>query len=73
MSRSRRHTKIFGGSNAPTEKQHKASMNRAHRVGERVRLQAEGEDHTPTTRSTEYGPKDGKTYWRGASARDMRK
>lgn len=79
MSRSRRKTPIFG--NAAGAESEKADKRRNH-ARERARLRAEiarGQvDDTPVIDRRQVSnvaamAKDGRHYWRSASAKDMRK
>jgi hypothetical protein len=75
MSRSRRKTPIFGMTTAETEKRDKRIANRRLRAHERVAM-ASGAEIVPGIRdvsSVWTFDKDGKRYWRGAEAADMRK
>jgi hypothetical protein len=67
MSRRHKHVPIFDHTKKESEAWDKAAWHRRHRVSERVRLQAEGEDYTARSHrersSTWSMAKDGKHYW----------
>lgn len=73
MSRSHRHTPIFGNC-ADSERQFKAYEHRRERRAVKAVLDEDGDYPAPKAFGSPWaGPKDGKTFWRGAEAKDMRK
>jgi hypothetical protein len=74
MSRSRRKKKIFGISTAETEKQFKAQEHSRERANVRDALNSDREIPHPKKFGNRWaGPKDGRQYWKKATAKDMRK
>lgn len=74
MSRSTRRTKIFGNSLGISDKPHKVTAHRQERRAVSVALTIRGEP--PISKefgNPAVGPRDGKSYWPNATARDMRK
>ena len=75
MSRSVKKTPIFGHTTAASEKQDKQRWNRAFRRVCKILVQKQEETPIKISAITEIwsGNKDGKTYWRGANKKNMRK
>lgn len=74
MSRSHRHTPIFGNTCKDSERQFKAAEHRRERRVVKATLDEDGNCPAPKEFGSPWaGPKDGKHYWRGAEAKDMRK
>ena len=78
MSRSRRKTPIFGHTSAESDAEWKAQSARALRRSVKQMLNATLDTTAFPGKRRELAnpwsaPKDGKHWWRGAAARDMRK
>lgn len=78
MSRSYRHSPIFGVTTTASERQFKATEHQRerHHVRQRLRIAADDTDHRLHRRpfgNPWNGPKDGKVYCARAAGRDMRK
>lgn len=75
MSRSRRNTPIFGNTRAPSERVDKDIWHRKFRRVSRSAIKAGWEvlPHFRDMSSPWKMDKDGKRWWGGAQARDMRK
>lgn len=78
MSRSYRHIPVFGVTTAASEKQFKAAEHRRerHHVRQRLRVAIDDTDrrlHREPFGNPSVGPKDGRVYWPGAAARELRK
>lgn len=76
MSRSRRHTPIFGIASLESEKTDKQLAHRAQRAAERVAIAGERLDDMPLPRETSNTwsfRKDGRSYWAEAPVEYMRK
>lgn len=78
MSRSYRRMPMFGVTTAASEKPFKAAEHRRerHHVRQRLRVTLDDTDrrlHREPFGNPCAGPKDGKVYWMGAAAQDLRK
>lgn len=74
MSRSYRHTPIFGITSQDSERQFKAAEHRRERRTVRAVLGEDGEFPDPKVFGDPWhGPKDGKRYWSKAEDKDMKK
>jgi len=80
MSRSRRHSKIFGNTCSESEKRDKVIYHRRlrRRVADAIRKSVQSGDEATFPLPDEVGnqylwAKDGKTYWRDAEEKDLRK
>lgn len=78
MSRSYRQTPIFGTTTVSSERRYKAAAHQRerHHVRQRLRIAVDDTDrrlHREPFGNPWAGPKDGKSYWSGASRKDMRK
>ena len=76
MSRSRRHTLIFGITTSRSEKDDKRQANRRLRRRVRVELRVKQWERLPLLRELSNVwsfDKDGKRFWREATPADMRK
>ena len=74
MSRSHRHTPIFGNTCKDSDRAYKAAEHRRERRA--VREAIAGADDVPSPKaygSPNKSAKDGKHYWGRAGAKDMRK
>ena len=78
MSRSYRHTQIFGRGIASSDKRYKVAEHRRERHHVRRHLQVFADDEHPRLHLRPFGdpwgsPKDGKVYWCTVTKKDMRK
>jgi hypothetical protein len=75
MSRSRRHTPIFGITTGDSEKQDKRQANRLLRRQVRLAMEARKEvlPHLREVSNVWCFAKDGKSWWANPTARHMRK
>lgn len=78
MSRSYRHTPIFGVTTSASERQYKAAAHQRerHHVRQRLRIAMDDTDrrlHREPFGNPWAGPKDGKVYCSDVQRRDMRK
>lgn len=74
MSRSFRHTPIFGIAIAVSERKFKAFEHRRARRATRAALGAERDLPHPKRYGNRWdGPKDGRQFWADAGPKDMRK
>lgn len=74
MSRSRRHTPVFGHTTAGTDKPFKQAENRRARRRTRIAVESGEEPPHPMEHGNPWASgKDGKSYWSDARPRDMAK